>query len=170
MHARQLLASAIHFLFVIFVFAVGIFFLFLPKTPQLRLYLSQILSEEPQLFSWIGFLCLLLGIALFIALFPTHRGSYYKVRMKRHDLSIDLHLVRGYAQKYWNELFPGHEVMVKVSLCPKLNLLEFTAEVPVLAAGEDHSAKLQKIEKDFGDILAQYLGYDREFLVTLLLK
>lgn len=170
MHARQLLASAIHFLVVVFVFGVGIFFLFLPKSLDLRLHLSRILSEEPQLFSWIGLICLALGIALFTALFATHRGSYYKVKMKQNELSIDLDLVRELGQNYWNELFPGRESLVKVSLCPKKDTLEFTAQIPADAVGEDQSETLERIENELGERLASYLGYNRDFQVTLLLK
>lgn len=165
MNARQLLASAIHFLVVIFVFSVGIFFLFLPKSHHLRDYLYQTLAVEPQRFAWVGLICLAVACMLFAALFSTHRGSYYKVKMDGHDLSIDMHLVKQYAQKYWEKIFPGHDVSVTVSLCPKKRLLQFTAEVPA-----DAGDKLEAIEREFGDILRQYLGYDQPFLVTLLIK
>jgi hypothetical protein len=165
MRTGSLLFSAVHFFVVVGVLAVGGFFLGMAYFPPLRLAVLHLFSTNSQLFFLMGWSALFLGLLLLIGFYAMHRHTYYRVAMSSR---VELPLIRELIDRHWKMLFSEEGKVREVILYPNQKI-EVIAELPnvPLSAQED---VLGKIEKELGTLLANHLGYEREFLLTVLTK
>ncbi|HEY5235421.1 MAG TPA: hypothetical protein VIJ14_04515 [Rhabdochlamydiaceae bacterium] len=166
MNSRShVLFSALHLFLVLLILGLGGCFLALPFAPHVRNLILQFFMENSSPFATVGYALLLLGAILFMGFYALNRGQYYQVNMRAE---VHQSLIRDYARSYWKELFPQELVQPNVVIYPNQRIELITA-LPELAF-EEQEAILQRIEKEFGAILAKNLGYGKDFLLTVVLK
>ncbi len=167
---RNHLLSAIQFLMVCAVLAVGIFFTALPLAPAIRFELASFLMNRPELFLSLGLILIAVGVALAMGLYWLDRKSYFQVSMKgaSDPVTVEKELIRSGLASYWKGVFPEEALQTDV-IIHRDNKLELVAEIPLL--GEEGQKKvLEKMEKEIGLLLERQLGYRREFLLTVIVK
>ena len=99
-----------------------------------------------------------------------NRKQYYQVVLKKGGslAQVELFLIRKTVENYWGKLFPGQEFRAEIVLHPNQKL-EIIAELPHLSE-EEGLALLSKIEDEVGGLLQAQLGYNQEFLLTVLVR
>ena len=168
MRAGKVLASALQFFVSILLMGAGAFVVTLSLIPYAKSLFFNLFTQLPELFSLVGYITLGLGILLFIGFYAINRGQFYQVRMQAPKTSIDTSLIEDYARSYWKGVFPMNKINTEVFLHSDQQI-ELIAEIPEVSP-EEQKKLLQKTEKELGALLAKNLGYEREFLVTLLVK
>lgn len=168
MKSGNLLFSAAQFVFCVLVILLGGFFIGLEHAPMLRYSLADFFSKSEAPFSYIGYFILSVGFILLISFYFMHRGHYYQLKMGRREAYIDPAVVQGYIQEYWSKIFPEHHLDVVVSIT-RSQVIEMTVEFPPISQ-ERQQAVLEKAENDLEQILLKRLGYQKEFLLSVLVK
>lgn len=168
MRPANLIFSAVQFLTVLVVLGTGIFFVGLPKAPHVRLALSDFFAQDRAVFSFAGYLILLIGAALLVGFCGLYRKPFLRLQMQAQPTSIDLKLVREYVESYWKKRFPHHTTSLEVYLSRKKKI-EVIADFPTLE-GKQFELSLQEIERELGLLFSRNLGYKGDFFVTLRYK
>jgi hypothetical protein len=168
MRSGHLLFSAVQFLFSILVLLIGGFFIGLHYAPHLRLMIGEFFVDHSAIFITVGLSILGCGILLFIGFYAMNRGAYFRFIIPAKNAIIEAALFRMYIKKYWSSQFPGSALETDVILHSNQQI-EISIELPSLEI-EDHQAFLEKTEKDLSELLSKTLGYDREFLLTVIVK
>ena len=160
------LFSALH-LFIVLLFLVsGLSFLIAPL--QLRMQIVYTLSQQPHLFSLIGISCIGLGGLLLFGFYRLYRGQFYRVKMQApHLATVEIEVIQEYIKHYWKKEFPDHQLLKEVLISHDQKIELVTALPPDLSI-EEQEKVLKKAEKELGLLLAQYVGYDKEFFVTVI--
>lgn len=160
---RNSLFSAVQFLMVAAVLACGCFTMALPWAPQVRFKLAAFL-DRTDLFLPLGLMITFLGFILLVGFYWMNRKRYYQVAMKA---KIEEDLILKILTAYWKKVFPEHDLTTDVFI-HRNQKIEFIVEVPTLQAKEQKSM-LNKVEAEVGHLLAEQLGYKREFLLTVIM-
>ena len=168
MKAGNLLFSAVQFVFAVLVLLLGGFFIGLEHASHLRYSIARFFLETALSFSLIGYLILGCGTLLLIGFYTMHRGTYYRVKMGGGDLLVDATVIRSYLDEYWKRAFPDQELSVDVGVMSGQRL-EMFVELPLLAPDEQTSA-LKKAESELSRILQKKIGYEQEFILSVLVK
>jgi hypothetical protein len=168
MKAGNLLFSAVQFVFAILIILLGAFFVGLQYAPHLRYIIANFFAQTAVDFSLIGYLILTCGVLLLVGFYAMYRGMYYRLKMGRNEFLVDPAVIRGYVREYWKTVFPEHELSVEIDLSKDQNI-EMFVELPFLSP-EKQQVILEKAENDLGQVLQKYLGYRREFLISILVK
>lgn len=165
MRPIHLLISAVQFLFVLALVAVGGLLLCVAHSPKLQLDLAE---YAPTVFTYAGAACLFIGLGLLWGLYALNRGSYYQLQMGAHLAEIEPAIMREYLKTFWLEHFPSQSVDCDVIIHPHQKL-EIIAEIPRLTL-EQHQAFSDEVEKKLAHLLKRKLGYKGDFLFTVLMK
>lgn len=168
MRSGNLLFSAIQFIFVVAVFLLGGLFIGLEHAPQFRSAVAEFFFSSTSSFSAIGYTILGVACLLLLGFYVMNRGVYYQVEMGDHRCQVEPKIIRSYVQGYWKEIFPEQNCQADVVFHANQEI-EVLAELPGLCL-EQHKVFLSQIEKDLGDLLASHFGYQRPFLVTVVIK
>ncbi len=168
MRSGNLLFSAAQFVFCVLVILLGGFFIGLEHAPMLRYSLADFFSRSEVPFSFVGYFILSVGLVLLISFYFMHRGHYYQLKMGRREAYIDPAVVQGYVQEYWSKIFPEHNLDVVVNIT-KQQIIEMAVEFPSIVP-EKQQAVLERAEQDLEQILLKRLGYQKEFLLSVLIK
>lgn len=168
MKSSNLLYSAVQFVFAALIVLLGGLFLGLQHAPHLRFAVADFFAQSSVHFSLIGYLIIGCGALLLIGFYAMHRGVYYQVSMGRKEALIDPTVIREYVSIYWKQVFPEDDLSVQVGLS-KRQKIEMFVEFPPIS-DEKQLAILEKAEKDLGMLLKKHLRYDKEFLVSVLIK
>lgn len=172
MRTGTLLLSAIHFFVVLIVLSVGAFFLSIPYAPHVRVLLIDALLGETQSIMLFGYAILLLGVLLLTGFYAMYRRPYLQLEMEPKvigsEVTLELGLLRDYVEKYWKELFPENNLTTDIVIHANQEI-ELVAEMPDVPPLE-HTVLLEKIEKELGELLAKNLGYNKDFLLTVVVK
>jgi|JI9StandDraft_1071089.scaffolds.fasta_scaffold19090_3 hypothetical protein len=164
MRPDRFFLSLIHLLIVLFLFSVGLFLCILAKAPHVcHLIADFLLSDKMAMTAYItGASTFLLAIILMIGFQQLHNKKYYKLAMQGCKASIDEAIIKEYIQEYWSSLFKNKDITVDVLLAPKQKI-EIMATLPPL----QELGLLERIESELGVLLARKLGYEKEFLLTI---
>ena len=168
MRTGRVLASALQLLVSFKLMILGAVLIILPFLPYAKSVFLDFFIQNPGFFSLIGYFTLAFGVLLFIAFYAVNRGQYYQVKMKGQKLSVDIDLIQNYATIYWKNLFPEHSIETEVLLHSDQKI-ELIAQMPEISFQKQQKL-LKDIEKELGILLAEKLGYEQDFFVTLLLK
>jgi hypothetical protein len=168
MKAGNLLFSAVQFVFAVLIILLGAFFVGLQYAPHLRYIIANFFSQTAVHFSLIGYPILACGTLLLVGFYIMYRGMYYRLKMGRNEFLVDPAVIQGYVGEYWKRVFPDHELSVEIDLSKDQNI-EMFVELPLLSP-EKQQAILENAENELGQILQKYLGYRREFLISILVK
>jgi hypothetical protein len=168
MKSGNLLYSGVQFVFAVLIILLGGLFIGLQYAPQFRFSIADFFSQSTVHFSWIGYLVLGCGILLLLGFYAMHRGVYYRLNMGQKEAWIDSAVIRGYVTDYWKKIFPEYDLSVQTSLS-KEQQIELFVEFPPMSE-EKQLAILEQAEKDLAVILKKRLNYEKEFLLSILIK
>lgn len=168
MKSSNLLYSAVQFVFAALVILLGALFIGLQHAPHLRFAIADFFAHSTGHFSLIGYLILGCGILLLIGFLSMHRGVYYRLSMGQKETTIDPAVICGCVQSYWKQVFPGDDLSVQIGLS-KEQKIEMFVEFPLIST-EKQLAILERAEKDLSAILKKQLRYDKDFLLSVLIK
>ena len=150
---------------------VGLFFVLLGLIGLLALWLENVreilirLIQENAIFVTIFSLGLfLIGIAIVVQVILSTRHQHYKIVGGRHLASVDEHVLQGYLDVYWKQLFPKKGVPNQAQW--KNNRIFISAELPYFPS-EEQKSLLTKIDTDIGRMLENAFGYKKEFSLQI---
>lgn len=164
MRPGNLFFSAVQFIFSALIVLLGLFLIGLQYAPHVREAIAQFFSR-PTIFLFIGSLIFCLGILLLMGFYSMHRGVFYSVNMRAGKISVDGKIICTYLHDYWKKRFPDQTLAVDVDVSKKK--IQLYVELPNL---ENQEEILKHAEAEFGQILSSQLGYEREFLLSVLVK
>jgi hypothetical protein len=168
MRRGNLLFSAVQFIFAFLVVLVGLFFVGLQEIPFLRYRLSQFFSNPTISFAGIGYLILVFGFLLFVGFCVMYRGHYYQLTMGRHRAGVDPELIEQLVTGYWKNVSSDQDstVQVRVSSNQSLNITFELSSIPL----KDQEPLFEKVERELSELLYSQLGYNKKFIVSVLMK
>jgi len=168
MRIGNVLFSAVHFFFIVVLFLISIFFLVLANIPQARLLVENIFREKYSLFGLLWYFTFAFSCILFWGLYLLNRRQYYQLRMKFSKAEVEESLIREYIEKCWKEFYPKQKISSEIFLLhnQKIEILLDASKIPL----EEQPLFLESIEKKLGRQLADQLGYEKEFLLTVIVK
>jgi hypothetical protein len=168
MRTGNLLFSAVQLFVVVIILGLGAFLIGLAKAPHVKLLITELINSSSPLFSLLGYSMLLIGTILLFGFYAMNRGQYYKVKMKCNHAEVDVSIIQDYIEKYWKDILPEQEAYLDVIL-HRDQKLEIIARMSNYSF-EQHKMLLEKIERDLGTLLSKNLGYNKEFLFTVVVK
>ncbi|HEY2811442.1 MAG TPA: hypothetical protein VGJ00_08660 [Rhabdochlamydiaceae bacterium] len=168
MRSSQLLFSAVQFIFTLLVLLVGGFFIGLHYAPHLRFAVAQFFIAHAESFIAIGMSVMGCGAFLLIGFYAMNRGSYLHFHIPAKNSEVEAAVIRGYIKKYWKGQFPENDLLADVHMRTGKKL-EIALEMPPLKES-DCVTLLKKVEKELSQLLVQSLGYQKDFLLTVLVK
>lgn len=157
--------SLVHLLVLLLVICLGLFFVFLPWSPEFRFYLAKLLNESSAVFPKIGFSLVSFGLMLLLGFYFLNKKSYIKYKMSCNKTIIEEAVIEDYVKRYFSELFPLQEVLSEIIIKGPQNL-EVVAHFPDMTEKEKEDL-LQRIQNELGVLLARKLGYEKDFFLTL---
>ena len=163
MRTSSVLISAIHLIFLMFIAALGSFFIVLYLKPNFVHFFVDYINLNPQIFLKIGLITLASALLLFICLYQLHKTQYLKLNMKKNRSDVNTEIIKSYLEKYFENIFPEKKNNLEVTVLPK-EKLEIIASVDSL---ENQKQFLLDIEDKIGKLLIDHLNYDKEFIFTL---
>lgn len=165
MRTINLLFSAVHLFVVLFILAVGIFFLLLPSSLAFRLALEQLLVNDTPMLAKIGAGITVFGITLLVFFYIFNRKNYLTLKMSGSKTLIDEAIIRDYLSQYWKEVFPHQDIYSEVVFhFPQK--LEIIAQLPKMEE-QEKGQLLSRVQNELSVLLARKLGYEKEFFLTL---
>jgi hypothetical protein len=168
MRTGNILFSAVHFLIVLFVMAVGVFFIGISHYANLKAALVDFISLRSHLFFPIGLLVLVAGFLLLMGLYAMQKRVFYRVQMAAHTASVDIPLLHQIIENYWKGVVSQEKKIEEVILYPNQKL-EVIAQLPDMNF-ESQEKLLSQVEKELGELLFRHLGYKQEFFFTIVMK
>lgn len=186
---KNSLFSAVEFLIVVVVLMSGGFLMALPWAPAARFKLATFFAEQESFFLLLGAVIFFIGLILLIGFYSMNRKRFFQVEMKAsekqtlesigkpHEGSIASFatsslvaedLILSILSVYWKALFPREELMTNVFI-HRDQKIELIAEIPKLEE-ETQKVLLEKVEKEIGALLSRQIGYEKDFLLTIVVK
>ena len=166
MRTGHLLFSAVHFLVVFFLIAVGVFLIALPHAPHFWLSLTAALTEAPELFTKFGWGILVFGFFLFVGLYFLNRRHFIRFQSEGVKISVDEMVIQKSVHDHIKTFFPDIEMGTDVAIKGK-DKLEIIIYLPQIQEEEE---VWQRVENELGTLLHDLLGYRKEFYLTLASK
>jgi len=163
MRTSNVLISALHLIIVLFVFAIGAFFVMVYFNPKLLMLFVDIIINKPGIILKIGFSALFLSCLLFTGFYFINKAQYVKFSMKKNKYQVDTDLIKSYLEKYFKTSFPKVKNKLEVNTLPK-DKIEIIATVETL---DNQKEFLLNIEEKIGKLLSEHLDYQKEFIFTL---
>jgi len=160
----NILYSLITFIIAIFFIMLGIVSAMLPWSTTVRTNLVQFILEDSFILFLLGSGLIIVGLAIIANIVLGMQHRYYNIKSENHVASLDEKLFQQYLNVYWKELFPNHQIPHQVIL--KGKTLHVTADLPQVPISEQKQL-IGRIENDLNDIFSQYLGYNKEFLLSI---
>lgn len=159
----SLINAAIAFFFML----VGLVSLSLFFSVQMRTDFIQFVLEDTVLLPIFGITLVAIGVGVLINSFFSLRRKTYRISSGNYVTSLDENLFKQYLETYWKQKFPQKEVPCTV--CLKRNKILVSAELPFVPLAEQ-KAVLSHIDSDLSQILTQYLGYHRKYVINISFK
>ncbi|MBA3957498.1 MAG: hypothetical protein H0X51_03765 [Parachlamydiaceae bacterium] len=153
-----------NFLVAAFFVLLGGIAILLPWSITMRTELVSLILENSIAISLIGFVVLLVGIAMLISLWMSTKKRYYYLRVSNKLVAVDEALIQTYVEAYWRQLFPVEEVPSRLVL--KRNKIKIVANLPYKAP-EERKLFLEKVQADLQDIFRRILGYSQDFSLAI---
>lgn len=163
----HLFYSLITVVIAFFFMLVGLVSLSLFFSTQMRTDFIQFVLEDHVLLPIFGLTLLAVGIGVLINSFFALRRKTYRISSGNYVTSLDENLFKQYLETYWKQKFPQKEVPCKV--CLKRNKILVSADLPFTPVAEQKTL-LSHIESDLSQILSQYLGYHRKYVINISFK
>jgi len=163
MRTSNVLISALHLIIVMFVFAIGAFFVAIYFYPKLLFLFVELIINKPGIILKIGFSSLLLSGLLFFGFYFINKAQYIKFSMKRNNFQVDTTLIKSSIEKYFKNAYPKMNNKLEVNVIPK-DKLEIIATVDSL---DNQKEFLLNIEDKVGKLLSEHLDYQKEFVFTI---
>lgn len=162
--------SAVQFLFVVAVIVIGSFLAILPWTPYVRFKIANFLVDRPDLFFPAGvFLCSIGGMLL-VGFYTMYRKRFFQVEMKAPQTMtfVEMVVLRSSVEKYCRDAFASKMQLTDFFLHAnqKIEMVVQISDVDMV----EKKALLEKAEKEIGQLLKRKIGYQEEFLMTVVMK
>jgi len=165
MRAINVLASAVHLITILLIFALGFFLIFIYLDSRCLNFFLDLVINKPYVFFKMGYLTLSLGFGLFLSFFAIYKAQYIKFSLNGNNNKcfVNTNLVQKNLIKYFENIYPDFKKNLKVCLTSN-NKLEIIATVKSLENQEEFVLDMEdKIKK----LLADQLNYQEEFIFTL---
>jgi hypothetical protein len=161
----NIVLSAIHFILVFFLAALGVFLVGAALSDPLRYSMMDILQYQPKLVLSLGLG--LLGITLFllVGFSVSYRHKVLRFRMNSHSAVVQDAIILGTIEKYWKTQFPAFSVQTQIAFHHGKKLEILLAVAPIEEAKKKEF--LKKVEKDLSKLLYDVFDYDKDFLLTI---
>jgi len=170
MRAGNNIFSAVQFLFVAAVIAAGFFFVAFPWAPHVRFKLAFLLTDRPDLFFSIGAMLLTIGLMLLVGFYTMYRKRFFQLSMRapQRITFVEMIVLRSSVERYCREAFSTQMQLTDLFL-HKDQKIEMVVQMPDLN-GAERKAILERAEKELGRMLKRQMGYQRDFLLTVVVK
>ncbi len=165
MRARNLWISSVHFCFLIALFTLSALSFFIARHPDVRLSFLAWMKTESVWF-YLGWVSLAVSLFLLTVLASLHGHRFYRVQMHRNLLEVDPALIQKYIDAFWKEYTPETTIESDVLIRGK-NRIEIVAYLNSPKEDPFYS-NLALIENRLGDLLLKRLGYQGEFIFTVI--
>ncbi|MCF7806590.1 MAG: hypothetical protein K9M13_02970 [Simkaniaceae bacterium] len=158
------LSSMLHLFVVLSTFCLSALFIALSFAPQLRFFCYEFLSERADDLTYIGTAIGVYGLLLLLVFSFLYRKSYITLKMKACEIKIDESLIKSYVQEYWRKALQNPKAQIQI-------VIHADSHIEVVAPLEDvdfqDDQMILQLERELGQLLAQRLGYQKKFLLTL---
>jgi hypothetical protein len=165
MRTGHLLFSAVQFLFVVGVLCLGVLLIALSGSMTLRSIVVDFFMKGEGMLAFMGISVLVVGLLLLMGFYSMHRGTYLQMEMRDGKTQVEVGVIRQYAELYWKQALPGHQVRTEVWIYPNQRI-EMAVEIPHLSS-EELQEVLERVEKELSALLQEKIGYSREFVFNV---
>jgi hypothetical protein len=166
MKKSELLISALNLLIVLFLLAMGVFFLLIYFSPNFLIAFVNLLTNKPKIILEVALLIISFAILSFVAFYFINKVQYIKFSLQNSRCLININLIQSYLEKYFNFVYPNQKNDLKVCIDEK-NKLDIILNVDSLDNKQEY---LLNLEDTIGKILSDQLNYHKEFTLTLKTK
>lgn len=163
----HLFYSLITVVIAFFFLLVGLVSFSLSFSTEIRTDFVQFILEDATVLPIFGITLLAIGIGILLNSFFSLRRRTYRISSGNYVTSLDENLFKQYLEAYWKQKFPRVDIPCKVNL--KRNKIIVAADLPFVPIAEQTSV-LEQIESDLSQILSQYLGYHRKYVINITFK
>lgn len=157
MRNGHLLFSAIQFLLVTALFALGAVFFGLHYLSYIRKVVAAWILDPSNTFFLFGILTISIAFLLGICFWAMQRGSFVRIRMERGNFHIDESLIQNTLQEFWEKNLPEEKKPTEI----------YCAGQKIEIITEDQDQDLEALEYKLSTFLSEKFGYEKEFFVTL---
>ncbi|MCI5052541.1 MAG: hypothetical protein MRY21_05330 [Simkaniaceae bacterium] len=163
MRPQNLLFSIVNLFVVLLIMGLGLLCIEVPHSPNVRELVLGLLTESQWVFTAFGYGLLGFGTLLLVGFFMMNRRRYYTIQMEHNRLRVDESIIKDYVRDYWKAQFQRPDDILDVRVGAKQQL-EVIAHLPKV---EEQAKLLERIENELGVLLARRLGYEKDFLLTI---
>ncbi len=155
--------SAIHLLFVLLLISGGILLILGAYMKNVQNNFIHLLLEYPNFLFSVGVGLLFFGTILLFGFYSMYKPRYFQIKMGASKVIVEENIIQDYIKNYWKEVFPNEKPHLDVIICPK-----GVIEIITTSSHQNPDLFLQKIENELGALLKRKLGYEKEFILTLI--
>ncbi|MFA6502391.1 MAG: hypothetical protein WCT85_06350, partial [Parachlamydiales bacterium] len=155
MRTVNLLASAMHLLIVLAMFAIGFFLVMIYLSPHFCNFFLDLLLNDSVMFLKIGLTIGLFTVISFVTFYYIHKGQYIKFYIKQNKYQVNIDIIKSYLQNYLKVMYPDkkNELDVYVILKDKL---EIVIDMESLNGQKEFIMDLEPVIKN---LLSEKLNY-----------
>ena len=165
MRNSAVILSAFHFVLSLCLLFLGVFSLGVGKVTQVKYNLIRFLDNHPDFFSLLGMSLIAVGAVLFVTLFTVYRKAFYQLKMGVNDAEINPRLVESYVSDCLKEVLKEKSSSCEVVIKPNQTIEIFTKLS--FCTPQEHLDTLESIKPQLAHVLKKYLGYEKDFLLTV---
>lgn len=162
----------IHFLYSLVAFIIALFFIMLGSlsimvqaSHDIRSEVISFILEDKLFLSLFGIALILIGSAIIFYISTGFKKKYIRIKSSGSNVYyLDENIFQDSMKKYWKQLFPSKEIPHQITL--KKNKVLITADLPYVPESEQ-KALLTRIDKDLKELFSHFLGYSREYVVSI---
>ena len=155
--------SIVHLLFVMLVLGAGVLLVLSAFLINIQNLAIHFLLQYPNLLFSAGLFLVFFGLVLFCGFYNMYKVRYYKIKMGASKVLVEEAIIQDYIKGYWRQIFPNETSNLEVVIHPKQ-----TIEIVTKLQNKATEALLSKIENELGLLLAKKLGYEKEFVLTII--
>jgi hypothetical protein len=155
--------SAVHLLFVLLLISGGVLLILSAYMKNVQNNFIHLLLEYPDFLFSVGLGISFFGIILLFGFYSMYKQRYYQIKMGVSKVLVEENIIADYIKNYWEEVFPNQLADLDVIIQPK-GVIEIITKFP----NQNSEMFLEKIQNELGLLLAKKLGYQKEFILTLL--
>lgn len=166
MRRGHFLFSAAHLFVVFFIISVGTLFCSIPYSPQFQFAFVRLVLHEHAFFMIVGAIFLFFGIFLLIGFYALNKKRFFQIEMDHCKTLIDESIIKEYIVDYWKESFPVLNPHLDIVIHKGQKIELITSSFPPTLE-ENEESLLRRIQEELSVLLARRLGYEKEFLLTI---
>jgi len=160
MRCGKIFFSAAILIFITMIVTIGIAFLMVPWTSNLKDSIVEFLNNDSQTIAVTGIAFIVFGTILLAVLFRINRRMYFNIQMGSHLVSVDTKAIETYLNAYWEKSLPSSKVFSDV--VTKRNNIEIIVRFQELPS-EDLEIFLENVERELSKALSKAFFYNKTF-------